>query len=235
MRACITIDVEQDCPPWLISYRGIEEGMPRLLGMLAEERVAATFFCTGDVARRHPEIVRSIFAQRHELGCHGDSHRSFAEMNTEEARSEIRASTELLSRFAPLTSFRAPYLRFPNRHLPLLIQHGYRLDSSQARHKTPWARAGRNGLLWRIPASTTSSVIRLPPWIRNSLFRLLPEPLVLFVHPWEFVDFRSSDLRWDCRFRTGDQALASLRSTVRWLRGRGFELKTMRELTGDLR
>jgi peptidoglycan/xylan/chitin deacetylase (PgdA/CDA1 family) len=49
---CLTVDLEQDCPPFLSGYRGMEEGFPRLLQLLEEEGVAATFFCTGEVAER---------------------------------------------------------------------------------------------------------------------------------------------------------------------------------------
>jgi peptidoglycan/xylan/chitin deacetylase (PgdA/CDA1 family) len=59
MRAALTVDVEPDCPPYLTSFRGIDEGLPRLLTVLREAGVSATFFMTGEVARRSPEMVRS--------------------------------------------------------------------------------------------------------------------------------------------------------------------------------
>ena len=34
---CITIDVEHDCPPFLSTYRGIEQGMPKLLALFADQ------------------------------------------------------------------------------------------------------------------------------------------------------------------------------------------------------
>src|SRR5437763_16784385 len=49
-----TIDLEPDCPPFLRGYRGIEHGLPRLLDMLRDVGVPATFFTTGEVARRYP-------------------------------------------------------------------------------------------------------------------------------------------------------------------------------------
>ncbi|HEX3853332.1 MAG TPA: polysaccharide deacetylase family protein, partial [Polyangiaceae bacterium] len=63
MDLCITVDLEHDCPPFLTTYRGVTEGMPRLLDLLAREQAPATFFCTGDVARKHPEIVRRLVAE----------------------------------------------------------------------------------------------------------------------------------------------------------------------------
>src|SRR5918999_6156424 len=133
LTVCFTVDVEPDCPPYLTGFRGVEEGMPRLLAMLAEERVAATFFTTGEVARRYPDVVSAIVARGHELACHGMTHRAFTSMTHEEARGEIEESARILRRHAPVTSFRAPYLRFPSPYLDLLESNGFALDSSQAK------------------------------------------------------------------------------------------------------
>ena len=47
----------------------------KLLRILNEARVKATFFMLGYVAEKHPEIVRRIEAEGHEIGTHGFSHR----------------------------------------------------------------------------------------------------------------------------------------------------------------
>jgi hypothetical protein len=80
------------------------------------------------------------------------------------------------------------------------------------------------------PASATSSVLRLPRRLREAYLAALSDPVVLFVHPWEFVDLRDTDLRLDCRFNTGDVALARVRDTLRWLARRGARFVTMRDL-----
>ena len=49
--------------------------------------------------------------------------------------------------------------------------------------------------------------------------RRLSDPVVLFVHPWEFVDLTRERLRYDCRFRTGDVALRCLREVIDRSRG----------------
>ena len=40
----ITVDVEPDCPPYMWTWRGMEEGMPRLLQLLDTEKVPVTLF-----------------------------------------------------------------------------------------------------------------------------------------------------------------------------------------------
>lgn len=230
---CITIDLEQDCPPFLATYRGMAEGSGPLLARLAAERVPATFFATGDVARRFPDVIRSIVAAGHELGCHGDTHRRFDAMSADEARAEIVAATAELRRFYPVVSFRAPNLRFPDEYVPLLEAQGYQLDSSQAKYKSSWLFGRpRRWELARVPASTTSSVLRLPRWLRSAILSRLESPVVLFVHPWEFVDFRASSLRLDCRFRTGAAALACLEDNIRLFKRRGATFLRMIDLVG---
>jgi peptidoglycan-N-acetylglucosamine deacetylase len=231
-----TIDVEPDCPPYLTGFRGIEEGMPRLLAMLAEERIPATFFTTGEVAQRYPSVVSAIVSDGHELACHGMTHRAFTSMTDDEARGEIEDSAKILRRHGPVTSFRAPYLRFPNRYVPLLEASGFGTDSSQARYKIGSVRSTvdlRPSTVRRIPASVTSSVLRLPRLLRETYLRALASPVVLFVHPWEFVDLRRERLRIDCRFRTGDVALACVRDVLQSFAARGARFRMMRELSAE--
>lgn len=226
------IDVEPDCPPYLATqYRGIERGLPKLLDVLDALDVPVTCFCTGEVAERYPERVHDIVARGHELGSHGHSHRPFDTLSPLDAAEEIRASTDVLRAFGvPVTSFRAPNLRFPDRYLPLLETHGFRVDSSQARYKMAYYTSRARTSLTRVPASMTSSVLRLPRAIRDPWLLSLASPVVLFVHPWEFVDLTRERLRLDCRFRTGDPALGALRGVVRLYRARGARFTRMKDL-----
>ncbi len=228
MNAYFTVDVEQDCPPYLHGWRGLEEGLPRLLALLDAEQVRATFFTTGEAARRYPDRARRIVESGHELACHGDTHRSFAEMSSADADAELAAASSSLRAFGPVVSFRAPYLRFPRAHVPLLARHGYRVDSSEGRHKSLRASVHRAGGVLRVPASVTSSTLRWPSAPRAFLLSRLSAPAVLFVHPWEFVDLRRERLRFDCRFRTGDAALDDVSAVIRLLKGRGARFDLMR-------
>ena len=227
---CITVDMEPDCPPFLWTWRGMVEGAPRLLDMLAEERVPATCFTTGETAQRHPDAVARMVADGHELACHGMTHTPFPQLDPSRADWEIATSAEILRRFAPITSFRAPNLMFPDAYLQILERHGFALDSSAAKYKLAYWRHAAPTRLTRIPASMTSSVIRLPARIRDPWLLALRAPVVLFVHPWEFVDLTRERLRLDCRFRTGTAALSDLRAVIQLFRKRGDVFRCMRDL-----
>lgn len=226
---CFTVDLEPDCPPYLWTWRGIEEGAPGLLELFAREGIRATYFTTGDTAQKYPDTVHALVDAGHELACHGMTHRAFPDLTDETAAWEIKRSADLLREFAPVTSFRAPYLRFPDRFLALLEASQFTLDSSQAKYKPRPGSSSSTNLL-RVPASMTSSVLRLPAPVRDPILRCLTSPVVLFVHPWEFVDLTKERLRWDCRFRTGRPALESLRSVIRLFKAKGATFRRMDEL-----
>lgn len=237
LNVAITVDLEHDCPPFLTTYRGVTQGMPLLLELLAKEQVPATFFCTGDVARKHPAIVRRLVDEGHELGCHGDSHARFGAMDRASAERELADGGATLRAFGcEVTSFRAPNLDFPAAFLPLLSDHGFRLDSSQGKHKpgsffaAPSFVAAGGGGVERVPATIAPSALRLPRPLRNALLAWMRDPVVFFFHPWEFVDVTREPIPLDCRFATGEPALASLRETIAWFRRRGATFRRMREL-----
>ena len=226
---CITVDVESDCPPFLDSFRGIEEGMPPLLELFGKEGLKATFFVAGNIAQRYPAAIREIVGQGHELGSHGISHHDFSLMDPVMAVEEIRGSRELLGKFAPVISFRAPYLRFPDKYTHLLAQWGFLIDSSLARYKISYYTRKRSSPIRRIPVSVTSSVLRLPEWLRDPWLRSLSSPVVLFVHPWEFIDLRKEKLPIDCRFRTGREALNCLRSAISFFKRKKVNFLRMKD------
>ena len=236
MQVCITVDVEHDCPPYLTTYRGITEGMPRLLDLLASEGVSGTFFTTGDVARRFPTTVRRILDEGHELGSHGDTHRRFSALDPAEARAEIVNSSKTLREFGgKVVAFRAPNLDLPRSYVPFLRDAGFTLDSSEGRHKPGSLLRGVTiqDKVRRVPATMAPSLLRLPAIVRETAFRYMRQPVVFFFHPWEFTDVTKEPIPLDCRFRTGQPALASLRSTIGWFRKQGATFYRMSDLPAD--
>lgn len=231
MEISVTVDVEQDIPPVLGSMRGVEHGLPRLLQLFKEEGLRTTFFVTGRVAELYPERVKRIVDEGHELGCHGFSHERFDRLGLVEAERAINKATEILRGFdESVTSFRAPNLRFPIKYLKLLENEGYRVDSSLAKYKPPFPRtAVVVGNITRVPASLTSSFLRLPLPLILPFLSMLNNP-VLFVHPWEFVDMSKTPGRLDCKFNTGEGALKNLREIIRHFKSEGYEFEPVKDM-----
>lgn len=199
----------------LTSTRGMEEGLPKLLDLFKKEEIKATFFVTGIMAEQYQNLIDKIPEEGHELGCHGYTHARFDRMETEEVRIALRQAGKVLRKFSKrLVSFRAPNLRFPAKYLKLLEDEGFLYDSSLAAYKPPFSQSIVKDKIVRIPATVTSSFLRLPPGLFVPLLKHLKAP-VIFVHPWEFVDMSALPIRLDCKFNTGEKALQNLKILIR--------------------
>ncbi|WP_365942328.1 polysaccharide deacetylase family protein [Thermococcus sp.] len=184
MLVSLTFDVEQDCPPYLNTTRGMEEGLPKILDLLNEKNVKATFFFTAEMARKYPNLAKRIIDEGHELGCHGFNHERFDKLGKDRAGIIIKKSLSVLREFGDVMSFRAPNLQFPEFLFSILRQNDISVDSSKARYK-----GYRDGIKFfdgvlEIPVSVTSSVLRLPWIVQKAIHRSLSEPRVYFAHPW---------------------------------------------------
>ena len=227
------MDVEQDCPPYLETTRGMEEGLPLLLAILKEKGVIATFFVTGEMARKFPERIKEISRSGHEVGCHGDLHQRFDKLGWDQAKDSVVRGTETLEALLNRrpTSFRAPNLQMPTEYMELLENTGYRVDSSIAAYKPPFHRRPfYTGPMLRVPATITSSVLRLPLPLLKSCFKLLPSQPVFFLHPWELVDLSEEQIRLDCRLGTGDRLAENLSYLMDYYKGRETRFITMQDL-----
>ena len=68
----------QDRPAIALTFDdGPSESTPKLLRVLQQYRIRATFFQCGENVRRLPEIAREVKDAGHELGNHSDSHPHF--------------------------------------------------------------------------------------------------------------------------------------------------------------
>ena len=84
---------------------------PRLLDMLKERGIKATFFLIGQNATEYPDIVRLIAAEGHEIGNHSWSHPQLTRLNPTALRQEIERTSwtivELIGK--PILVIRPPY------------------------------------------------------------------------------------------------------------------------------
>lgn len=229
-RVLITFDVEQDCPPFRDTYGGIEKGLPKILNLLNKKEVKATFFTTGDVASKYPKKIYDIINGGHELGSHGLKHLRYDKISTQEMEKDLIDSTEILRTFYNVVSFRAPNLQFPKDGICILKKLGFKIDSTKAKHKNPFIKMHYSNSILRLPVTTTSLILRLNKPFRNVFLRCFKDPIVLMMHPWEFIDLRSEDLRFDCRFRTGDESLKALEETIDFYKSQNANFIKMQEM-----
>ena len=114
----------------------VAEGTNAILDLLARHGWRSTFFVLGVVVREHPELVRRIVAEGHELACHGMAHRPVWHATPESFRDELRefrAVVEGVLGEFPVIGFRAPTFSIDRSNawaLEVLRAEGYRYDSS---------------------------------------------------------------------------------------------------------
>jgi peptidoglycan/xylan/chitin deacetylase (PgdA/CDA1 family) len=73
------------------------EWTPRVLDVLGQASVQATFFAIGQQAQRAPDLVRRIHAAGHAVGNHTFSHRHPWFMSQRTARAQVRDGANALS------------------------------------------------------------------------------------------------------------------------------------------
>ncbi|MEJ5197993.1 MAG: polysaccharide deacetylase [Anaerolineae bacterium] len=111
---------------------GARVGVPRILALLANYGIGATFFVPGHTAESFPDAVEAILAAGHELAHHGYSHRDPSTMAPDEERRDLERGLEVLTRFLgrPPVGYRSPSWDCSPVTLALLVEYGFRYDSS---------------------------------------------------------------------------------------------------------
>jgi peptidoglycan/xylan/chitin deacetylase (PgdA/CDA1 family) len=99
---------------------------PRLLDLLDERGVAATFFVTGEKAAAHPELIWEIILRGHAIGNHSYSHLPFLMLTgMRTLRREVKAAQTTLARFGVVPLAFRPPVGVTNPHLwSVLLEEG---------------------------------------------------------------------------------------------------------------
>ena len=83
---------------------------PHLLDMLEEYGIPATFFMLGSQAERHPDIVKRVIAEGHEVGNHSYSHPNLRVVSLARKEEELRRTDTILRNLGASPQFmRPPY------------------------------------------------------------------------------------------------------------------------------
>ncbi len=87
------------------------QNTPRLLDILKQRNVKATFYVVATNAKRYPEIMRRIIAEGHEIGNHTVTHGNLTKMSEAAVKRELTAAHDAIvaaTGVAPRT-MRPPY------------------------------------------------------------------------------------------------------------------------------
>ena len=113
----------------------VEANTHRLLQLFDDANIKITFFILGWVAERHPELVKTIHAQGHEIASHGYSHQLIYRQDPAVFREETLKSKQILENLiqTPITGYRAASYSITRKSLwalDILAELGFSWDSS---------------------------------------------------------------------------------------------------------
>lgn len=99
----------------------------KILDLLKQHDVKATFFVLGRNVLRFPEIVQRIVAEGHELALHSQTHADMLSLTREQKEAEIARSLSLLHWYFPelrIRWFRPPFGRYDQEVVDIAREYG---------------------------------------------------------------------------------------------------------------
>ena len=200
-RHCLSFDIEEhfqvsafESPMrrrhWAEYESRVEANTEKLLELLAQRGMRATFFVLGWLAERYPSLVRRIASVGHEIASHGYAHELITSQTPDVFRQDIRKAKAILENILchPVIGYRAPSFSITQDSMwatQVLVEEGYRYDSSifpvlHDRYGVPSANSKAHqiltpsGVLWEIPPSTVKYMGLRLPVAGGGYFRLYP-------------------------------------------------------------
>jgi peptidoglycan/xylan/chitin deacetylase (PgdA/CDA1 family) len=163
--ASLTFDVDAEVLPLsadptaarrasLMSHQsyGPRVGVPRLLALLGEYAITATFFVPGVTAERYPWLVELLLADGHEVAHHSHAHAVPSDLTPDEERADFERALEALARFGVSPDgHRAAYLSASWQTAALVAEHGLLYDSSLMHDDRPYVIATEAGDVVELP------------------------------------------------------------------------------------
>ena len=187
----MTVDVEEyfqvealanivDRREWPYLESRVVASTERCLRTFEREGIKATFFTLGQVARRHPQLIRRIVGAGHELACHGDAHQRITSQSQAEFRDDIRRAKATLEDAGGVRviGYRAPTFSVVNETrwaLDVLREEGFLYDSSiYPIHHDRYGIPDAPRTPYRIDAGIGAGMVELPPTTMRVAGRNVP-------------------------------------------------------------
>jgi len=219
-------------------------GTTRILDLLLQQKVTATFFCTANFAIHATDLIQRMVNEGHEVASHGYYHAKF------EVK-DLLKSKEVLEQLTgtKVYGFRMPNMR-PIETTPIR-EAGYLYNSSLNPTFLPGKYNNLNKprrifyeqSLCQIPASV-SSVFRIPLfWLSLHNFPLniykrmcigaikKDGYLNVYFHPWEFADLSAPDVKLPSYIvrNSGNTLINRLGDVIDCFKQKNYRFGTLKE------
>ncbi len=194
MKIILTFDIERDIPNILNTFFGVKVGLLKILKLLDNFNVNATFFCTGHVAKYLPEYIRLIERKGHEIACHGLSHERLNHLGFKKCQAIISQNKKIIENTcqnSEIIGFRSPYLNPPKYLFKVLNNLGFKYDSSIKSQKNVKCYQKYNDGIQEYPPSNYNISLRICinySFLLKLMFK--KEVIILCFHPIEWINMK---------------------------------------------
>ena len=166
------------------------ENTPRLLEILKQRNIKATFFLIGQNAAANPDIVRRILAEGHEVGNHSWTHPQLSRLSDDRVTAEITKTQDAVkdvSGYIP-TLLRPPYGAITSRQREWIAnQFGLNIILWSV-DPFDWKRPGASVITQRILSQVRPGSIVLSHDIHKQTVDAMPATLdALIAKGYKFV------------------------------------------------
>jgi len=165
----------------------------KILKLLKQTNNHATFFVVGEIAQRHPQLIKEIAKQGHEIACHSLHHQFIYNMTEKQFEKDLLETKEILESLIhkKVVGYRAPAWSVSKEKTPwfwkTLNKHQFKYSSSVFPFKTFLYGDNKANRFYskindlpEIPPSTDKLFSKRIPFSGGFYLRLLPFPAIKF-------------------------------------------------------
>lgn len=133
---------------------GPRVAVPRIVSIWRHFGIKQTMYVPGWVIETYPEAIELLVADGHELGHHGWLHERPNQISPSDERRVLEAGIAAIEKVTgkPPVGYRNPSGAFSEHTLDLLVEYGFRYDSSLPGDDVPYLLEGSKGRLLELPA-----------------------------------------------------------------------------------
>lgn len=164
-------------------------GVPRILALLEEYDLPATFFIPGVTAERYPAMMESIIESGHEIGHHSHTHRSATTFSASDERADFERALAALAKYGVTpVGHRAALWEASWRTPELVAEYGFLYDTSLQDADRPYRLDTASGSIMELPGHWS-----LDDWEQ---YAYLPDPNIgqILASPSKVVDMWTREI-----------------------------------------
>ena len=167
-----------------------DKGTNNLLKILKNCKIKATFFVLGDYAKKHPDLIRKITENGHEIGVHSYKHINLRNLSAKEFKKDLGKAKRTVEKITgeKVLGYRAPFFSFDEKnqeYTKAFTDLGFAYDSStnpilKALHGHPGYNPRfhevsiNNSKFTELPLASFPIFGHNLPWAGGFYFRLMP-------------------------------------------------------------